>query len=150
MALSQLTLLPDSISGFTGTFYFLSVELPESGMLFDRKIETEEDLLSTGVDLQRWLRVSAQYPETPARTISESSSYAEAIKLARLHNSSARRFCNLSINYGGNTVTNKRVKILSAIARPVIGQTIGGGTTIVSAAASVITDWIWKSTQDET
>lgn len=143
---ATLRLLADAWHGSTYSFSFLAVAMPQ-GMVLDRAMDSEEDLLSAGVDEQRWLRMFSQFPVTEATTISDVATYPAAIELARLHMQSAGRFADLSIAYGSQTIIHRKLKILSPVMPSArIGSVSGSGVS-GTPLASVRTSWRWKCTE---
>lgn len=147
MTVATLQLLSDARHGSTPRLVFLAVALPQSGMVLDRAIDIEQDLVSPGVDYQRWLRLFAQFPITEADTIIDTADYSAAITLARTHAAAAGRYADLTIVYGSRTIIYRKVKIRACRAVPRIGSVTGSGTT-GSPAASVRTQWQWQCTED--
>ncbi len=146
MTVARMTVLADAAHGGAFTFNFLAVALPQSGMVLDRAQDQEDDLLSTGIDGQRWLRMFSQYPVTDATTIIDMADYPTAITYARLHNQSKGRFADMQISYGSLTVTHRKMKIRAVSAAPRIGTVSGSGVT-GAPTASVITHWQWQCTE---
>ena len=147
MAVATLRLLSDAIHGFDYAFSFLAVALPQSGMVLDQMQDSEEDLLSAGINGQRWLRTFAQFPVTEAETIIDCATYAAAITLARQQMQSAGRFADLSITYGTLTIINRKVKILSPVMPTARAGSVTGSGTTGTPLASVRTSWRWKCTE---
>ncbi len=144
---ASLRVLADARHGGSVQFNFLAVALPQSGFFLDRAMDSEDDLLSAGVDGQRWLRTFAQFPVTEANTIIDTATYSNAIDLANAHMKASGRFADLSITYGSLTVLHRKVKILSPVAAAArIGAVSGSGVS-GSPLASVRTAWRWKATE---
>lgn len=146
MAIASLQLLASARYVSAPRFNFLAVALPQSGMILDQPVTNEEDLVSPGINFQRWREIFRQYPETVAETIIDCTDFNAARILARLHNAAARRLADLVITYGTSTDTYRKVKIIAAAARPLQGSVTGSGTT-GSPTASVRTSWVWKVTE---
>ncbi len=144
---ATLRLLPDALHAGTPSFNFLAVALPQAGMVLDRAMDLEEDLISSGINGQRWLRVFAQFTTTQATTVIDTADYGAAITLARAHMQASGRFADLTIAYGSLTIIHRRLKILAPVAAQArIGAVVGSGVT-GSPLASVRTDWNWKCTE---
>ncbi len=147
MAIATLRLLSDARHGSSPAFQFLAVALPQSGMILDTAMDSEEDLTSTGINYQRWLLMFKQFPVTEAITIIDTATFAAAQALARQHMEASARFADLSITYGSITAVHRKIKILSPVlAEARIGAVSGSGVT-GSPLASVRTKWQWKCTE---
>ncbi len=144
---ATLRLLSDARHGTTAAFSFLAVALPQAGFVLDVAMDSEEDLLSAGIDGQRWLRMFAQYPITEAFTIIDTSTYEAAKDLARQHMLSATRFADLTIAYGSLTVIHRKLKILSPVSASAHPGSVSGSGVTGSPLASVRTAWRWKCTE---
>ncbi len=146
-AVAQLRLLADAAHGGSAIFYFLAVKLPQAGIVLDVPMDQEEDLLSAGVNLQRWLRIFEQFPVTEAITIIDTATYSAARDLTRAHMQAAGRFGDLTISYGSLSILHRKVKILSPVVAAAQPGAVSGSGVTGSPLASVLTAWRWKCTE---
>jgi hypothetical protein len=146
MTVASLQILTDAQHGSAPRFPFLAVAFPQSGVMIDRAFDVEQDLTSTGINYQRWLRMFAQFPSVQAESIIDTDDFISAIALSRLHHSCASRFADLTITYATRTYIYRKVKIRSVLAIPRQGSVTGSGTT-GTPTASVRTSWQWQCTE---
>ncbi len=150
MAVAHLRILPDSLANDLPTFQFLIVQFPQSGMMMDEPMNMEEDLLSTGIDFQRWLHQFKQFPITEANTLSEAADYNAAINLARQHYAAAGRFADLFIDHGSASYFYGKVKIRTPVLPVVRYGALAGSGVSTGYVGSVLTAWRWQATEEGT
>jgi hypothetical protein len=131
---AQLTLSTGS-----DVFTFL-VARTDSGHILDQAAIEEEDLITEGVDGQRWRTVRLAHRRFQIVTVTACAAFSDAVIAAKNYRKAKGTNCTFTNQAGGVSYSYNNLHILDVEPVPAAGSVVGGGASS-GAQAHIVTTW---------